>query len=146
MKKFISTVVAAIAMAVVMFNLSSCGDTSMARLQAEVDNFNKNEAPQDCGNGVTMTNCKLDDAKHLLVFNFTLNESMFTAEDLQPVMGEFKTAMANELVKSKDGEKLAKLLSDVDYGMQFVIKGAGSGKSVESTITAAEVKKMTGAK
>ena len=61
-------------------------------------------------------------------------------------MGEFKTAMANVLVKSKDGEKLAKLPSDVDYGMQFVIKGAGSGKSVESTITAAEVKKMTGAK
>lgn len=146
MKKFLSTLVAVMAVAVMALNLTSCGSSSMARLQAEVDQFNKNEAPQDCGNGVTMTSCKLDDAKHLLVFNFTLNEVGVSVDALEPIMGEFKTAMASELVKSKDGEKLSKLLVDVDYGMQFVIKGTRSGHSVESTISAAELKKLAGDK
>lgn len=146
MKKFISTLVAVVAVAVMALNLTSCGNSSMAKLQAEVDNFNKNQAPMDGGAGMVMTGCSLDEGKKMLVFNFTNDESVVPNEVLSEAVDQFKEGIVSSVGNDADGKKLIDMLAEVDYGMQFVIKGTKSGKNVESTISAAEVKKMAGTK
>jgi len=143
MKKFITTLMAALMVAIVSVNLTSCTESSaQAKLQAEVEKFNKTEAPMNCGNGVTMTACTLDDAGKMLIFKFTFIEPGVTVDDLKPAMSEFKTAMAKELGTDKDGQEMLSLLSEAGYGMKFEIKGKRTGHTVEATITAAEVQKM----
>ena len=134
----ISSIVAAMLVAVIGFGISSCSGAK-ARLQAEVDNFNKNEAPMDCGNGVTMTNCQLNDGSKMLVFNFTFAEPGVEVSDLAPLMGEFKKAMAQGIATEKDGKKLVELLKEAGYGMEFVIKGSRTGKDVKASFSASEV-------
>lgn len=142
MKKFISTLVAAMLVAVIGINMASCGKTAEARLMVEVENFNKNYAGKNAGNGITMQKCDLNEESKMLIFNFSFIEPGVTVAELEPVMGEFKSEMIKSIAADKDGQELVNLLTEAGYGMEFVIKGRRTHKDVKATFTAEEVAKI----
>ncbi len=142
MKKFISTLVAAMLVAVIGINMASCSKTAEARLMVEVENFNKKDAGKPAGNGITMQKCELDEKGKMLIFNFTFIEPGVTVEELAPMMDEFKGAMVQGIAADKSGQELVNLLTEAGYGMEFNIKGRRTHKDVKATFSAEEVAKL----
>ena len=120
--------------------MSGCTDAKISALKKEIERFNA-QCPQDMGAMGKLSGVRYDDGANMLVYEFSVNEDVMDFSDLDGFEERVRPVMP-ALLSQGDARSFVKVMADCNAGFKAVYKGDKSGKQVEVTIPAADIKEM----
>lgn len=125
MKKQLSILVMAIVAVMVAF--ASCGNSSEAKLEKEIEKANKS-CPVTVAQGIRIVKFSQNDKD--LVADFEINERLYDMEMLKSHGDEMKGEMSQVMLSGKSGKALKELLKECNKGVELRMKGKNSKEVV----------------